>query len=101
MKTVQITQKRSTIATNEIQKACLLGLGLKRRGQIVYCKDTPSLRGMIKRVIHLVDVQSVQKEPGATKKISYYEVVAGVKPKLQSKEKKTKTKTKTKAKEKK
>lgn len=57
MATLKITLKRSPIGRAKDQKATLLGLGLRRMHQTVEREDTPSIRGMVKKVIHLVEVQ--------------------------------------------
>jgi large subunit ribosomal protein L30 len=53
---IEITLLKSPIATTPNQRANLKGLGLTRREKIVVLQDTPSVRGMIMKVIHLVDV---------------------------------------------
>lgn len=55
-KTVKLRQVRSAIRRPEIQQKVLLGLGLTRMGRIRELEDTPSVRGMIKKVAHLVEV---------------------------------------------
>ncbi len=55
-KTITIRLKKSTIACNPDQRATINGLGLKRREQVRTLENTPSVRGMIKKVIHLVEV---------------------------------------------
>lgn len=57
MATLKITLKRSPIGRAHDQKATLVGLGLRRMHQTVEREDTPSVRGMVKKVIHLVEVQ--------------------------------------------
>lgn len=57
-KAIVIRMKKSRIACNPNQRACLQGLGLKRLHQEVTLENTPSVRGMIKKVLHLVDVVS-------------------------------------------
>lgn len=47
---------RSGICTPRDQKATLKGLGFSRRGQEVLRSDNPSVRGMIRKVRHLVEV---------------------------------------------
>ena len=42
------------------QRATLKGLGLSRIGKTVRLEDTPSVRGMVKKVIHLVEVKEVE-----------------------------------------
>ncbi len=51
-----ITQVRSGICTPKDQKATLVGLGFSRMGQKVVREDSPALRGMIRKVRHLVEV---------------------------------------------
>jgi len=53
---VRIRLVRSGICTPRDQKATLLGLGLRRIRQEVVRSDTPSLRGMLHKVRHLVEV---------------------------------------------
>jgi large subunit ribosomal protein L30 len=55
-KTITIRLKRGTIACNPNQRATINGLGLKRREQERTLENTPSVRGMIKKVLHLVEV---------------------------------------------
>ncbi len=55
-KTVRIKQVKSEIGYNERQRATLLGLGLRRINHTVEVEDTPSVRGMIYKVRHLIAV---------------------------------------------
>ncbi len=55
-KTVRVKQVKSGIGYDRKQRASLRGLGLKRMEQVVEVEDTPSVRGMINRVTHLVRV---------------------------------------------
>ena len=57
-KTITIRLKKGTIACNPLHRACVNGLGLKRREQVRTLENTPSVRGMIKKVLHLVEVVS-------------------------------------------
>ena len=51
---------RSGIAgKREDQKKTLTGLGLKHPRQSVILNDTPAIRGMIRKVIHLVDYEEI------------------------------------------
>ena len=54
---IAVRWKKSQIGYDGRQRATLRGLGLKRVGQRVELEDTPSVRGMIRKVIHLVDVE--------------------------------------------
>ena len=55
-KTVRVKRVGSPIRREESQRATLLGLGLKRAQQVVELEDTPSVRGMIRKVNHLIEV---------------------------------------------
>ena len=55
-KTVKVTQVKSTIGALEKHRQCLRGLGLRRIRHTVEVVDTPAVRGMINKVIHLVEV---------------------------------------------
>ena len=55
-KTITIRLKKGTIACPPDQRATVVGLGLKRREQVRTLENTPSVRGMIKKVLHLVEV---------------------------------------------
>ena len=48
--------RRSAIGRPEDQRATLRGLGLTRLNKTVELENTPSVRGMVKKVIHLVEV---------------------------------------------
>jgi len=56
-KTVFVTLVRSPIGYTKDQKATALALGLRRMHQTIEHKDTPALRGMIRKIIHLVQVE--------------------------------------------
>ncbi len=57
MARVAITWRKSAIGYNQRQKDTIRKLGLRRLNQTVEHDDSPSLRGMIARVGHLVDVR--------------------------------------------
>jgi large subunit ribosomal protein L30 len=56
---LKVTQKKSIIGQNKKQRAIVAGLGLTKIGKPVVVENTPSFRGMIKKIIHLVDVEEV------------------------------------------
>ena len=58
-KKLKVTQVRSGIGRSEHQNRVLKGLGLRRLNKSVVVDDTPSFRGMIKKVIHLVKVEEI------------------------------------------
>lgn len=53
---ITVRLKKSTIGTTEKMQANVVGLGLKKVGQMRTLENTPAVRGMIKKVIHLVEV---------------------------------------------
>ena len=56
-KTVKVTQVKSSIGHTKDQIATLKGLGLNRVGRTSELEDTSAVRGMIKKVAHLVKVE--------------------------------------------
>lgn len=56
-KTVTVTQTGSPIGRKEYQRSTLIGLGLNKIGRTKTLEDTPSIRGMIRKVNHLVKVE--------------------------------------------
>ncbi len=58
MSEISIKQVRSEIGTIPKQRATLKALGLKRINHVVTKEDTVQIRGMIKRVSHLVEIVS-------------------------------------------
>ena len=55
-KRIVVTQKKSPIGRQSYQKKTLIGLGLNKIGRTKELDDTPSIRGMINKVKHLVQV---------------------------------------------
>ncbi|MBP7704088.1 MAG: 50S ribosomal protein L30 [Caulobacter sp.] len=55
-KTVTVRQTASPIRRKADQRATLQGLGLNRVGRTRVLEDTPSVRGMIAKVAHMVEV---------------------------------------------
>lgn len=56
-KLIRVTLVRSPIGYTKDQRATANALGLRRLHQTVEHKDTPALRGMIQKIIHLVQVE--------------------------------------------
>ena len=54
--TLVVTQNKSPIGRQSDQKKTLIGLGLNKIGRSKVLNDTPSVRGMINKVKHLVEV---------------------------------------------
>ncbi len=57
-KTITIKLMKGTVACTPLQRATINGLGLKKREQVKTLENTPAVRGMIKKVLHLVQVVS-------------------------------------------
>ena len=55
-KTVTVTQTGSPIGRKPYQRQTLIGLGLNKIGRTKTLEDTPSVRGMIRKVNHLLEV---------------------------------------------
>ena len=56
MATIKIKQIGSPIRRPKDQRATLVGLGLNKMHKVVEVKDTPEVRGAIKKLPHLVAV---------------------------------------------
>ena len=56
-KTVRVTQVRSPIGRQKDQRDTLIGLGLNKMRRTRELEDTPSVRGMISKVRHLLEVE--------------------------------------------
>ena len=64
-KTVRVTWLKSAIGYPKDQKATIAALGLHKLQHTVEHEDRPTLRGMIHKVSHLVEVEEiVSQEPG-------------------------------------
>jgi len=58
---VQVKQVRSGSGQPEVMRLTLKALGLRHHQAVVVHQDSPSLRGQIKRVRHLVEVTPVKE----------------------------------------
>lgn len=56
-KILRVTWVKSDIGFPKDQKATVKALGLRRLHQTVEHKDTPAMRGMLRKVIHLLKVE--------------------------------------------
>jgi large subunit ribosomal protein L30 len=56
VKMVKITQVKSAIGYSKVHKATIRALGIHRMHETVEQVDTPTLRGMLRKVANLVDV---------------------------------------------
>ncbi len=60
MSRLKVTLKNSTIGCSERQKNQVKGLGLRRVNSTRTLENTPAVRGMVKKVLHLVEVEEVE-----------------------------------------
>ncbi|MDA8791687.1 50S ribosomal protein L30 [Bacteriovoracaceae bacterium] len=54
--TITIKLKKSLVSTTVKQKANAAGLGVKKIGDLRTLENTPSVRGMIKKMINFIDI---------------------------------------------
>ncbi len=54
--TIKIKYVRSKICTPQKHKLVVKGLGFTRLNQVVEREDTPSIRGMVAKIPHLVEI---------------------------------------------
>ncbi|GAA3705095.1 MULTISPECIES: 50S ribosomal protein L30 [Sphingomonas] len=57
MATIKIKQTGSPIRRTGDQRATLIGLGLNKMHKVSELQDSPEVRGMIRKVQHMVEVQ--------------------------------------------
>lgn len=57
MSSIKITLKRGLVGTTEEQRATVRSLGLSKIRQSVVREDRPDVRGMVRKVLHLVKVE--------------------------------------------
>ena len=61
-KTIRVTQIGSPIGRPQDQRKTLIGLGLNKINSSRVLEDTPSVRGMINKIKHLVQVDEENRE---------------------------------------
>ena len=57
---LKVTLVRSPIHREASQKATVVGLGLRHLNHSAVLEDTPSIRGMIRKVAHLIEIAPVE-----------------------------------------
>jgi large subunit ribosomal protein L30 len=62
---IQLQWVRSAIASPEKHKKVIKGLGFTRLNQVIEREDTPSIRGMVNKVPHLVKIVAGNQSPAA------------------------------------
>ncbi|HVY04153.1 MAG TPA: 50S ribosomal protein L30 [Caulobacterales bacterium] len=55
-KTISIKQVSSPIRRSATQRDTLRGLGLRGVGAVATLEDTPAVRGMVRKVAHLIEI---------------------------------------------
>ena len=60
MKEIVITQRKSSIGEKESARGTLRALGLRKTGMRVHHEDSAQVRGMLRKVAHLVEVKESQ-----------------------------------------
>lgn len=63
-KSLSIKLKRSLIGKPEKQRKIVRALGLRRMNHEVLHEDTPSIRGMINKISHMLDVSDAKGDRG-------------------------------------
>lgn len=61
-KTISVKQIGSPIRQPRDQRATLIGLGLNKMHKVRVLKDTPEVRGMVRKVSHLVKIVDTKSE---------------------------------------
>ena len=61
---LKITYTKSAIGYNERQKATIIALGLGKLNSSIIQPDNPQIRGMVRKVCHLVKCEQVDDTPG-------------------------------------
>ena len=56
-KTITVKLKKSLICCSPKQVANVKGLGLRKIGSVKTLENTPAVRGMIKKVIHMLEIK--------------------------------------------
>ena len=60
MTVLRITWTRSYIGRNRLQRNVIQSLGLRRLHQTVEHRDSPTIRGMVNKVGHMLEVEEVE-----------------------------------------
>jgi large subunit ribosomal protein L30 len=58
-KQIKVTLKKSTIGSTGSQIATVMGLGLRKINSTKTLENTPAVRGMVKKVMHLIEVEEL------------------------------------------
>ena len=61
MAKLKVTQVRSAVDKGKKQRGTIRALGLKRVGHTVTHEDKPEIRGMVRAVEHLIEIEEVSE----------------------------------------
>lgn len=64
---IRVKLVRSPIGQKETHRKTIRALGLRKLNQVVVHEDSPSLRGMLYKVRHMLEVQPVEEESHASR----------------------------------
>ncbi len=59
MNRIRVTHIRSRIGQRQNQRECLRGLGLRKIDSMVELPNTPEVRGLLRKVMHLVKIEEL------------------------------------------
>ncbi len=63
----KITLRKSLIGYEKDQRLTANALGLGKVGSVRVQPDNPAIRGMIKKLVHVLDVETIDEAPAASK----------------------------------
>ena len=63
MSYLKITWKKSFIGRNQKQRRIIRSLGLRRLNHSVVHRSTPTIRGMVNKTIHMLQVEELDSPP--------------------------------------
>ena len=63
MSYLKITWKKSFIGRNQKQRRIIRSLGLRRLNHSVVHRSTPTIRGMVNKTIHMLQVEELENPP--------------------------------------
>ncbi len=64
---IRVTQVKSAIKRTARQKKTMEALGIRKLHQTIEVEATPQIRGMVAKVLHLVEVEEVAGKPASSK----------------------------------
>ena len=64
MSYLKITWKKSYIGRNQKQRRIIESLGLRRLNHSVVHRSSPTIRGMVNKTIHMLEVEELESLPG-------------------------------------